>query len=148
MYNRVLFPLDGSKRAEGALELGRQLAGSGHTELHLFVAVNVGQVLFAERLERLPTDFEKLVQQQVEEAECYLAEVAARLQGEGVKVVTHVAQAEAREAIVDYAREANIELVVICSTTRQNWLQRLSGSIVDQVLRSAPCPVLVVRPPA
>jgi len=34
----------------------------------------------------------------------------------------------------------------MASIGKSNWMRWISGSITEQVLRNAPCPVLVVRP--
>jgi nucleotide-binding universal stress UspA family protein len=49
------------------------------------------------------------------------------------------------EEIVKTAKERKIDLIVI-STHHYNWLTRLAyGCYAEQILRHAPCPVLIVR---
>ena len=53
----------------------------------------------------------------------------------------------APERILEVASQENVELIVMGSHGR-GWLGRmLMGSVVQGVMRSAPCPVLVVSPP-
>lgn len=147
MYKKILVPLDGSAKSELSLPVAQQLAEPMGSEVHLLVAVDLGKVLFVDRHSKLPTDFEKLGHQQLVEAEKYLHEVQERLTNGNLKVFIHVEQADPRDAIVAYAGEAEIDLVVMASAGKSNWMRWISGSIADQVLRSSPCPVLVVRPP-
>ena len=70
-----------------------------------------------------------------------------RLAGSNLKVSIHVEQSDPRDAIVTYAEEEGADLIVMASAGKSNWMRWISGSITDQVLRSSPCPVLVVRPP-
>jgi nucleotide-binding universal stress UspA family protein len=49
--------------------------------------------------------------------------------------------------IVDYAKEAAIDLVVIGATGRGAIDRMLMGSVADKVIRQASCPVLTVRNP-
>jgi nucleotide-binding universal stress UspA family protein len=49
--------------------------------------------------------------------------------------------------IVDYAKEASIDIVVIGATGRGAVDRLLMGSVADKVIRRAPCPVLAVRRP-
>lgn len=147
MYRKILVPLDGSPKSEQSLPVAQQLAEPMGSSLHLLVAVDLGKVLFVNRNDKLPTDFERLGNQQAAEAEKYLAEWKARLESQTFEVTTHVEQADPRDAILNFAKSEGIDLVVMTSAGKSNWMRWISGSIADQVLRSAPCPVLVVRPP-
>ncbi len=147
MYKKILVPLDGSAKSELSLPVAQQLAEPMGSEVCLLVAVDLGKVLFVDRASKLPTDFEKLGNQQLNEAEKYLREVQERLSGSNLKVSIHVEQADPRDAIVTYASEAEVDLIVMASAGKSNWMRWISGSIADQVMRSSPCPVLVVRPP-
>ena len=147
MYRKILVPLDGSPKSEQSLPVAQQLAEPMGSEVCLLVAVDLGKVLFVNRTDKLPTDFERLGEQQLAEAQKYLEEIQQRLQGSGIKVSIHVEQADPRDAIINFAKEEKVDLVVMNSAGKSNWMRWISGSIADQVLRSAPCPVLVVRPP-
>jgi nucleotide-binding universal stress UspA family protein len=48
------------------------------------------------------------------------------------------------EAIVDYAKNANIDLIVMGTHGRQTLNRFLVGSVAEQVVRTAPCNVLTV----
>jgi nucleotide-binding universal stress UspA family protein len=51
------------------------------------------------------------------------------------------------EAITQYAKSANIDLIVIGTNGRGALAQLLVGSVAERVVRIAPCPVLTVRHP-
>jgi nucleotide-binding universal stress UspA family protein len=48
---------------------------------------------------------------------------------------------------VEYAKNANIDLIVIGTHGRGAWSQVVMGSVAEKVVRTAPCPVLTVRHP-
>ncbi len=48
--------------------------------------------------------------------------------------------------IVRYARERNVDLIVMGTHGRSGLTQALIGSVAEKVVRKAPCPVLTVRP--
>jgi nucleotide-binding universal stress UspA family protein len=50
-------------------------------------------------------------------------------------------------AIVDYARKANVNLIVMGTHGRGAVAHLLMGSVAERVVRLAPCPVLTVRRP-
>jgi len=147
MYRKILVPLDGSAKSELSLSVAQQLAEPMGSEVCLLVAVDLGKLLFVDRNSSLPTDFAKLGDQQLREAQKYLLEVQERLANANLKISSHVEQSDPRDAIVNYATEQGVDLIIMASAGKSNWMRWISGSIADQVLRSSPCPVLVVRPP-
>ena len=50
-------------------------------------------------------------------------------------------------AIVGYARDARVDLIVMGTHGRGAMAHLLMGSVAERVVRTAPCPVLTVRHP-
>ena len=50
-------------------------------------------------------------------------------------------------AIVEYARNEKIDLIVMGTHGRRGLSRLVMGSVADKVVRTAPCPVLTVRHP-
>jgi nucleotide-binding universal stress UspA family protein len=50
--------------------------------------------------------------------------------------------------VEDYARREGIDLIVMGTHGRGTIANLVLGSVADKLLRNAPCPVLVVRPPS
>lgn len=48
--------------------------------------------------------------------------------------------------IIDYARENEIDLIVIGTHGRSGLMHILMGSVAERIVRKAPCPVLTVKP--
>ena len=48
--------------------------------------------------------------------------------------------------IIQYARENDIDLIILCTHGRGPVSHMLLGSVAEKVVRKAPCPVLTVRP--
>ncbi len=63
------------------------------------------------------------------------------------KVAIEAAVAEGRpsEKIVEYARDHNVDLIVMGTQGRGPVAQFFLGSVADNVVRSAECPVLTIR---
>jgi nucleotide-binding universal stress UspA family protein len=77
--------------------------------------------------------------------------LAARLQGadgvpETVKVVAHEARGNPADVIIETASDLLSNLVVVGTHGRTGLSRMVLGSIAEAVVRSAGCPVLVVRP--
>jgi nucleotide-binding universal stress UspA family protein len=74
-----------------------------------------------------------------------LAEVAARISGEGIPVTQELACGNAAPAIAR-AASSQADLIVMGSLGRSGIAESLLGSVAERTVREAPCPVLVVRP--
>ena len=64
----------------------------------------------------------------------------------GKKVIHHVLDGHPLVEIVRYAREKSIDLIVIGTHGRTGLAHVLMGSVAENVVRKAACPVLTVRP--
>jgi len=51
------------------------------------------------------------------------------------------------DAIIEYAKSANVDLIVIGTHGRGTMAQLLVGSVAERVVRTAGCPVLTVKHP-
>ena len=65
----------------------------------------------------------------------------------GVNVEATVMTGNAVDGIVDFAREHNADLLVMCTHGRTGLSHVLMGSTAEAVVRRAPCPVLTLRQP-
>ena len=137
-FRRICCPVDFSERSRAALELAADLArreGAGLT------------ILYATRA-RWPGDQGAILpgpgteEVEVETLARWTAD-AERLRGSTVGSV--LLSAPAAEAIVGFARTNGVDLLVLASHGRKGMERLLLGSVAEAVLRSAPCPVLVVR---
>jgi nucleotide-binding universal stress UspA family protein len=77
--------------------------------------------------------------------------LAARLQGadgvpETVKIVAHEARGNPADVIIEMASDLLTNLVVVGTHGRTGLSRMVLGSVAEAVVRSAGCPVLVVRP--
>ncbi len=143
MYHRILVPLDGSKLAEQALPYAREFC-KGEVEIILFQVVHLPIPLAAPDVNMavpLPDPKELL-----DEALAYLNEIAESLRQEGARVsVDAVERDVVADAIVDYAKEHDIDLIVMTTHGRSGLSRLIFGSVAESVVRHAPCPVLLVR---
>jgi nucleotide-binding universal stress UspA family protein len=60
---------------------------------------------------------------------------------------TTVTSNSAADAIVDYAREHHVDLIVMGTHGRGAFAHLFMGNVAERVVRMAPCPVLTVRDP-
>ncbi len=62
-----------------------------------------------------------------------------------VTIERRLVEGEAPAMIVEVAREMNADLIVMGTTGRTGFTRVVMGSVAEEVLRRAPCPVLTVR---
>jgi nucleotide-binding universal stress UspA family protein len=129
---RILVPLDGSPLSEAINPLAETLARDYEADLLLVRALPC--------LNSPEADI-----QAQEEAQSYLAGMAAGLQLRGLRVEWKVWYDEPARAIADAARLDGVELITMMTHGRGGLGRLLFGSVAESVVRTAPVPVLVVR---
>jgi nucleotide-binding universal stress UspA family protein len=124
--------------ADAALTYGRALAHNYGASLHV---MHVAENFFLRPTIADPHALRTAVAKRLEER--LTAEDRSLLHGHAVlKTSDHSA-----DAIVDYAREASVDLIVIGTHGREGLSHLLVGSVAERVVRTAPCPVLTVKHP-
>jgi len=81
-------------------------------------------------------------------AERELPKIAGCDECHGIEVEETIVHGDAASEIVRVAKERGVDLIVISSHGRTGLGRILFGSTAESVVRHAPCPVLVVKPPA
>jgi nucleotide-binding universal stress UspA family protein len=76
-----------------------------------------------------------------------LDELVARGRDAGVQCLTAIPQGAAADEIVTHANRIGAELIVTGTHGRTGLRKVLLGSVAEQVVRKATCPVMVVPPP-
>lgn len=114
---RILVPTDFGQASDAALAQARELAAALGASLHL-----VHVVEDAERADALAASLEAALGHQT-----------ALLSGPTART------------IVEYAADRAFDLIVMGTHGRTGVAHLLLGSVAEQVVRTAPCPVLTVR---
>ena len=144
MFASVLVPLDGSRFAEAALPAALHIVRRSNGVLHL---VRVHQS--PDPMTELPAIAEPKWTESVRtEDAAYLAGVVQRVAAsvEG-RCVTRLLDGLPVDAIAEYARSEEIELVVMASHGRGGVSRLWLGSVADGLVRHSPSPILLIRPP-
>lgn len=149
---RILFPTDFSAGAADAQNYAVALAREFHAELHLLHVVDELAVVpqFALGL-ALPTYAKDLPERMREAAGTEALQKLDALRAglpQGVPSVTAVNYGKPFVEIVRHAKSNDIDLIVMGTHGRGMLAQALLGSVAENVVRQAPCPVLTIRPDA
>jgi len=126
---RLLVPVDFSDAAEVLLDRLRELAGSG-----------LGGVVLVHVVE--DTGSRGYVEEQVKSAESLLGDVAAALNGAGVKTSLHVHAGRAVNEILEVAAEEDVTAIVLGSYRKGFIRDALGGDVAGRVLSHSPVSVL------
>jgi basic amino acid/polyamine antiporter, APA family len=138
-YSRILVPLKLSDIGEEVLATAVKLA---HEHGARVEATHVIRVPMDRSLEGpLEVEETRRALEAVEEARELGAELGVEIEGEVVRARS------IGEAIVEKAREDDVDLVVLGSAPRWRRQSRFFSPTVDHVLRHAPCQVMVVAYP-
>jgi nucleotide-binding universal stress UspA family protein len=146
MYERILVPLDDSQTAAWGLNRAIALAKLAHAQLRLF---HVAESLpFAVRSPVVAAYSEDLISQLRKGGEELLENARAKVQAEGIVVDTVLRDGSAgriHSLVVEEAKGWKADLIVIGTHGRRGASRLFIGSDAEQVARTAPVPVMLVR---
>ena len=140
---KILVPLDGSELAERALNPVCDLALALGSEVHLLRVTTSGHMSL--ETDSMAEVFSDIEGQEIDDARVYLEQAAAALEAVEAVTAVVVTKGSVAEAIVDYAAENDIELIVMSSHGRTGLRRWVYGSVAEKVLRSSCCASMIVR---
>jgi nucleotide-binding universal stress UspA family protein len=143
----ILLPTDFSECASYALSYAVSFARQYHASIicvHVIEPV-VPTVGYTGMAESLP--MADISDQLEDSAERELPKIAECDECAGLNVEEVIVHGDAASEIVRVAGERGVDLIVIASHGRTGLGRILFGSTAESVVRHAPCPVLVVKPP-
>ncbi len=144
---RILFPTDFSDLSLHALNYAISFAQSYSAELHVIHVVDEAyQYWMAMGPNSLPVGPppDELVTLSKKELGKFGDEHLAQA---GITVISEAVMGRPFMEIIAYAKEKNIDLIVIGTHGRSGLRHALLGSVAERVVRKAPCPVLSIRHP-
>ncbi len=139
--NRILWPTDFSRCAKQALGHAVHFARLYDAELQVLHAM----VLMQDDPFYLPNN-EEIYQQLKDLANSRLSTTIKALQADDLKIKqAQVRGISTAPAILGYAKENDIDLIVMGTHGRRGLGHLLLGSVAEEVVRLASCPVLTIR---
>jgi universal stress protein A len=145
MFSRILVPTDFSPPSDAALEYARILAakfGSTLRILHVIDDPSASSDFVGDGFAPSTEDIRNGLLEQARKRLDHLMNLVDRSR--------YHAHADAvlgtpAEAIIDFASATGTSLIVMGTHGRTGLAHLLMGSVAEQVVRTAPCPVLTVR---
>ncbi|VAW74576.1 hypothetical protein MNBD_GAMMA15-2029 [hydrothermal vent metagenome] len=142
-YSNILLAADFSRYSERAAHKARELCEQYGAHLHVLHIVEQ-MVLYNDNTDRILADIPSADETLIVQAEDSLRKFAKRTKL-GKDVDLKVQWGTPKRSIVSWAREKNVDLIVVGSHG-QHGIERLLGSVSNSVLNQAHCDVLVVKP--
>lgn len=145
MFQKILVPLDGSELAERALDPALRVAQAASGELlllsipfakHLFVEDPIGYKVISP---------ETSIEATRVELSAYLRRLTETRAPSEAVLYSRIGYGDEASVIVDTAVTEKIDLIVMSTHGYTGFSRWFLGSVTEKVLRSAPCPVLVIR---
>jgi len=144
MYNTILVPLDGSKRAEAIMPHVEQLARRCEARM-IFMQV-VEPVYVASGLPEIPIELnQRLTQQRADEVATYLAGWQGEFREKGIEAATRVEYGPVVETIIGVAEREGADLIALASHGRSGLARVFYGSVAAGILQRVDRPLLIVR---
>ncbi len=143
-FNKILAPLDFSAQSAGVIRVAADLSKHYQAPLTLvyvyqpfvYMLPEGALAYTATQLTDMFVEFERNLAASKHEAEAAGA----------YRVETRVLQGAPASEIIEFARTYRCDLIVMGTHGRTGIKHALIGSIAEKVVRTAPCPVLTVRP--
>ena len=139
----ILVPTDLSEGAEEALDYACEIATKFGATVHLLNVIGIptlgvpelGIALTSTMIDSMVRDNQAALEQ-LGESKRNCANIGQLLLRTG----------DARDSIIQVAKELGADLIVMGTHGRRGVTRALLGSVTEAIVRSAPCPVLTVRP--
>jgi universal stress protein A len=139
---RILVPIDFSGDADAAFAYASALAATVGASLHLLHVVEDPLAAGVWSSEIYTAEIAGLQINLVRDAEQRLRGYASGKAGE---ITTEVRTGHVARAVLEFAKENAIDLIVMGTHGRTGLAHVVMGSVAERVVRLAPCPVLTLR---
>ena len=137
----ILVPTDFSETAEKALDYAVVLAAKLDARIHLLHVIGIPALGVPELGVAMTSS---MIGTLVADAQVALDQLVARRRDKVPFGPTLQRTGDARDMILQAAKEVGADLIVIGTHGRRGLSRMLLGSVTDAIVRMAPCPVLTV----
>lgn len=146
MYKHILVPLDCSPFSEEALPYARVLAQQIGARLTLVSVLEPLNSAAAEWAPHMREMMREVHSTNYRSALDYLEALQAELGAEGIHVETRLVEAAGvAQALLDAAKAADVDLIVMTTHGRSGLQRWVLGSVAERIVRQSPVPVLLLR---
>ena len=138
----ILVPIDFSTSSNQVFELGHCLARHNGAHLHL---IHVIDPVYYKEQQQKKSDFEFIRKIRFENAKEELRKFKFELPYSEVEISEVLVEGIPHKEILNYARQNDIDMIVIASHGWTNLSHMLMGNIADKIMRQSDVPVICVK---
>ncbi len=146
IFRKILFATDLSKQTEKLNGHVRYFAAFFQAELHVISVVERPpdpSVTYHDMLDSTVLEaYEKEIFKQVETS---LRQTISK-HFSGIKTKSALLMGNISKKILSYAKDNDIDLVIMGSATKKGIAEKIFGSNASKVIAQAPCPVMTINP--
>lgn len=142
MYNTILVPLDGSKRAEQILKHVEELARCFNAKIFFLQVVKPPH--FMGKIPDMML-YQREMEQRLAQTKSYLNTLKGEFREKGIKTETCVTGGSAVRSIIECVEDKDIDLVAMTSHGRTGLARTFYGSVTAGVLHLIDRPLLIIR---
>ncbi len=141
----ILLPTDFSKLSLTAASYAIDIAEEYNAKIHLLHVLEKTPPILTIR--SLDLSAEKIKREIENDAKASMEEALKRIKKpENVEIITVIKKGLDYEEIINYSKEAKIDVIVIATHGRTGIIHTLLGSVAEKVIRYSKIPVLVTTP--
>src|SRR5579863_7165877 len=142
MFSHILCPVDGSDAAMLALQVAARLAAEQKARLSV---CSVADPVKASVMAFGNPEGTSLCLETLDSEASGIAQQAAKLVSNIVPAESVALEGEAVDAIVEYAKQSDCDVIVMGSHGRSGIPRAIVGSVAEGVLRRSTIPVMIIR---
>ena len=145
MYDTILVPLDGSKRAEIIIKHITELAKKFNSKLILLTVVESKSLQGSEEMAAASMGNSTLSEEKINNAKTYLAHLQDELVQNDIQVETRVVEGLPVAVIEETAEEVNADLIALASHGHGALARVFYGSVATAILNQVDRPLFLIR---
>ncbi|HEY7419208.1 MAG TPA: universal stress protein [Ktedonobacteraceae bacterium] len=145
MFQHILVPLDGSRRAEQAIPIAARIAHASKGSSIILIRVVEAVMNYAWQFAQSPIDYGEAFNAEYYAATTYIKEIVHSDTLQGLNVTTKVIEGHAARAIMTTAQAEEIDLIVMSSHGYTGLKRWVLGSVSQQIERHSTIPTLILR---
>jgi len=142
----IVVPTDFSEHSLAALDFAVGLADKYDAKLEVVFVNEPG--LSISDMAWVGVDERAMDDKKIKESRRHIEEIILERIPVDVAADAEIIHGEAVSKIIEFAEDVNADLIVMATHGRTGVSHVLLGSVAEQVVRKAPCPVLTLKQPA
>lgn len=143
-FSKILVAIDGSEMSLKAAHHGIEFAKKYNSKL---IIIHVIHIHAAGLMYTTESAFNQFIEKSKKESEEWFSTIRKEANEQGIEIKTENIEEmySVPGAIIRYAEEENVDVIILGSTGKSGFKRLLLGSVASDVVRYSKCPVFVTK---